>query len=191
LSRDPIEELAFRSRYAQSLSPKERGALYRRRPSINESLFVDNNPVNIVDPHGLTRWCGSCDMVSINLTVGWANITCYLTSSCGVPDSCHYEWVRVSANFFYVSLSLPVGVTRFSACFKSADGTDHSVFSGDAAFAGTSGSVFGGLTIGKINFGGATSEGWVGTETGFDATAAGWGWAPWGTNVEWERRKCD
>jgi RHS repeat-associated protein len=168
LSRDPIDEVAFRNRYAQSLSPIERGALYRRRPSSNESPFVDNNPVNIVDPLGLTRWCGYCEIYAAGVAVGLQFLECDLTTACG---ACKYEDIRIKAWFVEVSASpTPVNYIRFRTCFETPDSSDYTAFNGAARLTSITVAVGSGKTGGKIVLGGAESEGVV-TATGFDWSA--------------------
>jgi len=183
LNRDPINELGHRTLLAKRSS--RIGA-----DASNLYEFVHNNPINWIDPSGLTTWRGSCDIVSIALSVGWMNITCYLESGCGVPDRCSYQWVRVSANMIYVGFSIPASVTSFDATFTTPGNSDCDAFRGMAVMASASVAVGGGVSAGKIGLGEAESNGWASTQTGLDL-GVGWAWAPWGTNVKCKTRDCD
>ncbi len=119
LNRDPIEEFSFRDRYSQSLTPKERFLLRQRRPAGNEFVFVDNHPVNSVDPYGLTTWIGECEIYGVSVVLGVLFIDCYLTSACEIGPDKHSESVFVRAVFFQAEVGLPVNYTISGNTFVS------------------------------------------------------------------------
>ena len=169
LSRDPIEEFSFRDRYSQSLTPKERFLLRQLRPAGNEFVFVDNHPVNSVDPYGLTTWIGECEIYGVSVVLGVLFIDCHLTSLCEIGPDKHSEWVSVKAAFFQAEVGLPVNYTISGNTFVSPPGTDHTTFNGWADAYGASwatGPI--GAYISAMTFGGAEMQGIGGEQSGGD-----------------------
>jgi RHS repeat-associated protein len=136
----------------------------------NLYVFANNSPLNAVDPFGLRRWCGTCDIGGGGWILGFQGIICDLTSPCTHGKG--WEYVHVRAIFFTVSAGIPdlPGVTAitFRTCFETPDGFDaESSFSGSAHFVSGSIAVGKGGSAGKIVLGYAVSEGLT-KVTGFD-----------------------
>jgi len=160
LSRDPLDELSFRNRYAESLNAKNRRAVHLRRPSANEVGFVMNQPPNVVDALGLTTWRGKCSFISAGEIIGGMVIDCDLVSFCEVGDDNHREYAHVVGFILELSVGLPIEITVSETNFKTPGKTGYKAFRGTAAIAQigwATGPV--GFALYKIKLGDGVSEG--------------------------------
>lgn len=164
LSRDPLDELSFRSSYMNSLRPKNRRDVQTRRPSGNEFGFVKNQSPNVVDLLGLTTWKGKCSFISAGEIIGGMVIDCDLVSFCEVGDDNHREYAHVVGFILELSVGIPIEITVSDNTFKTSGKTGYKAFRGSAAIAQigwATGPV--GFALYKIKLGDGVSEG-IGSE---------------------------
>jgi len=170
-NRDPIDELSFRKSYINSLNRNDRRAVRMQRPSNNEFLFVDNQPVNLIDKYGLTTWKGSCTSYGVGYIAGLVCVECDLNSGNEIGADLHSEWVHTKAWFLGLCVGIPVGLTFSGNTFISPNGSDHTTFHGSASLYGFSVSVGAGGYVQGMTLGQAELYSIAGTQTGVDAAA--------------------
>jgi hypothetical protein len=171
LSRDPIDEVSFRTSYLNSLNRNDQRAVRMRSPSVNEFRFADNQPIDLIDKCGLTTWKGSCTSYGAGFVAGLICVECDLVSGNEIGADQHSESVHTKAWFLGLCLGLPAGMTFSSNTFISPNGSDHTAFNGSASLYGFSVSVGGGGYVQGMTLGKADLYTIAGTQTGVDGAA--------------------